>query len=80
MQSEFTRVRAEIRTQIETSEQSVRATLDQRIHSIEKSLNDTNIGMKEGFSAILAKLGHPSPDDSAKRAKSTGEMHIDSSS
>lgn len=54
MQTEFTRVRTEMRTQIEASEQSVRATLDQRIHCIEKSLQETNLGMKEGFNAILA--------------------------
>ena len=77
MQNEFTRVRAEMRTQIETSETSMRATLDQRIHCLEKSLQETNIGMKEGFSAILAKLGQTCPDDSAKRAKSDGAMQIE---
>ena len=80
MQREFTQVRAEVRTQIEASEQSVRATLDQRIHCIERSLQETNTGMKEGFSAILAKLGHPQPEDSHKRAKSNEAMQIDSSS
>ena len=80
MQREFTKVRAEVRTQIEASEQSVRTTLDQRIHCIERSLQDTNASMKEGFSAILAKLGHSSSDDSHKRAKPNEAMQIDSSS
>ena len=80
MQREFTQVRAEVRTQIEASEQSVRAALDQRIHCIERSLQETNTGMKEGFSAILAKLGHSIPEDSHKRAKSNEAMQIDSSS
>ena len=77
MQNEFTRVRAEMRMQIETSETSMRATLDQRIHCLEKSLQETNIGMKEGFSAILAKLGQTCPDDTAKRAKSDGAMQVE---
>ena len=63
MQNEFSRVRGEMRSQIEASEQSVRSTLDQRIHCLERSLQETNTGMKEGFSAILAKLNGPSIDD-----------------
>ena len=78
MQTEFTKVRAEVRTQIEQSEQSVRSTLDQRIHCLERSLQDTNTGMKEGFSAILAKLNQPGPDESHKRAKPNEDMQIDS--
>lgn len=80
MQSEFIRVRAEIREQIETFEQSVRATLDQRIHCMEKSLQDTNHGMKEGFNAILARLGHPGGEDPAKRVKQNHDMMVEPSS
>ena len=77
MHTEFSKVRTEMKTQIETSEQSLRATLDQRIHCMERSLQDTNAGMKEGFNAILAKLGHSSSVDQAKRPKPDGEMQVD---
>lgn len=52
MHTEFSGVRTEMKTRIETSEQSLRSTLDQRIHCMERSLQDTNAGMKEGFNAI----------------------------
>ena len=77
MQTEFCRVRGEMRSQIEASEQSVRSTLDQRIHCLERSLQDTNTSMKEGFSAILSKLGGPPVDDQAKRLKSDSTMQIE---
>ena len=80
MHAEFTKVRAEVRTQIEQSEQSVRSTLDQRIHCLERSLQDTNTSMKEGFSAILAKLSQSGPDEPHKRAKPNEDMQIDSTS
>lgn len=79
-QTEFTRVRAEMRTQIEASEMSVRTTLDQRIHCIERSLQETNTGMKEGFNAILAKLGQSTSAESAKRPQPDGAMQVDMSS
>lgn len=47
---------------------------------MEKSLQETNVGMKEGFNAILAKLGHPGADDAAKRSKPDNAMQIDASS
>ena len=78
MNTEFKNIRAEVRTQIEASEQSVRTTLDQRIHCIERSLQQTNTGMREGFNAILAKLSHS--DDTHKRAKSNQAMQIEPSS
>ena len=78
MHSEFKSIRSEVRTQIEESEKSVRSTLDQRIHCIERSLQDTNTGMKEGFNAILAKLNHS--DDTHKRAKSNEAMQVEPSS
>ena len=80
MQQEFSRVRTEVRTQIEASEQSVRSTLDQRIHCIERSLQETNTGMKEGFNAILAKLNHSGPDEPSKRSKSASDMQVEPSS
>ena len=80
MQNEFARVRTEVKTQIEASEISVRATLDQRIHCMERSLQETNTGMKEGFNAILAKLGQSTSAESAKRPQPDGAMQVDMSS
>ena len=80
MQQEFTRVRTEVRTQIEASEQSVRSTLDQRIHCLERSLQETNTGMKEGFNAILAKLNFSEPGELSKRPKPGSDMQIEPSS
>ena len=77
MNTEFSKVRNEMKTQIEASEQSLRTTLDQRIHCMERSLQDTNAGMKEGFNAILAKLGHTSSGEPTKRSKPEGEMQVD---
>ena len=77
MHTEFSKVRTEMKTQIEASELSLRATLDQRIHCMERSLQDTNAGMKEGFNAILTRLGHPSNADQAKRPKPDGAMMVD---
>ena len=57
MQAEFTKVRSEMRTQIEASEQSLRTTLDQRIHCVERSLQETNTGMKEGFNGNADRRG-----------------------
>lgn len=80
MQNEFTRVRAEVKTQIEASEVSVRQTLDQRIHCLERSLQETNTGMKEGFTAILARLGPPTSAEPSKRHREEGDMQIDTHS
>ena len=80
MQTEFTKVRSEMRTQIEQSEQSIRSTLDQRIHCMERSLQETNTGMKEGFTAILAKLGHTTASEQLKRPKPDSGMQIDTES
>ena len=46
-----------MRTQIEASEQSLRTTLDQRIHCVERSLQETNTGMKEGFNGNADRRG-----------------------
>ena len=80
MQNEFARVRTEVKTQIEASETSVRATLDQRIHCMERSLQETNTGMKEGFTAILARLGRPASAEAGKRPRPEGEMQVDTHS
>ena len=80
MQTEFTKVRSEMRTQIEQSELSIRSTLDQRIHCMERSLQETNTGMKEGFTAILAKLGHATTPEQFKRPKPDSGMQIDTES
>ena len=80
MQNEFARVRTEVKTQIEASEISVRATLDQRIHCMERSLQETNTGMKEGFTAILARLGQPASAEAGKRPRPEGEMQVDTHS
>ena len=80
MQTEFTKVRSEMRTQIEQSELSIRSTLDQRIHCMERSLQETNTGMKEGFTAILAKLGHTTASEQLKRPKPDSGMQIDTES
>ena len=46
-----------MRSQIEASEQSLRTTLDQRIHCVERSLQETNTGMKEGFNGNADRRG-----------------------
>ena len=72
MNKELTSFRQEVQKQIESSEQSVRSTLDTCIHCIEQSLKETNQGMNEGFKAILARLAPIAPnsqDESAKRPR-----------